>query len=449
MATLHSALFIDYDNVRTELDRYDPAIAARFSNKTLLWLDALEEHLGLSDGIEEEKRHIVSRRCYASPHLIGPYRRNFTQTGFEVIDCPPLTTHLKNSADIYIVMDVIDYLARYPHIDEYIILSGDADFVPVLNRLRKELKRSVIFASYNTTAAYRNCSDQRIEAEFFAEHLAAATTAPRAAQAAASAEAAPGSAPRLGEKPGAAIDPGLSAAIEDCLVRAAARRMGRLPFASAAHALRDQLAAELGGGWAGHRTFTALLEHVTLRTLEVDWKAQEINDPEFEVDLAEWDEADRERLSEFVTDLLGNASKPVPPLPPAEYSLIFDQLAAYYLQPEPGTFAHCIGSVVDVCRERGVDVSPQEIRFIATGISMQQYRFTEARDARHLASLWRAQVFDLCREPDWMREAEDAELLASWFHAADETVEQARDDFLARTAGEEGEIAAEGAEATA
>ena len=134
MTQLNSALFIDYDNVRSELDRYDPAVAARFSNKPLLWLDAFERHLPVRQG-REEARRIVARRCYASPQRINHFRRIFVQTGFEVIDCPPLTAHLKNSADIYIVMDVVDYLQRYPHIEEFIILSADADFVPVLNRL--------------------------------------------------------------------------------------------------------------------------------------------------------------------------------------------------------------------------------------------------------------------------------------------------------------------------
>lgn len=104
MKQLHSALFIDYDNVRPELDRYDPAIGARFSNKPLVWLEALENSMPLPAGVEAEGRRIVSRRSYASPHLINNHRRNFTQTGFEVIDCPPLTAGLKNSADIYIVM---------------------------------------------------------------------------------------------------------------------------------------------------------------------------------------------------------------------------------------------------------------------------------------------------------------------------------------------------------
>ncbi len=431
MTQIHSALFIDYDNVRTELDRYDPAVAARFSNKTLLWLAALEKELQLPDG--SESRRIVSRRCYASPHMIDGYRRNFTQTGFEVVDCPPLTMHLKNSADIYIVMDVVDYLQRYPHIDEYIILSADADFVPVLNRLRKELKKTAIFTSYNTTSAYRNCADRTIEADFFARHLVVESVAPRTV---ADGDAREAKLPAVLASPGD-VSAELSAAVEACLVRAAGRRYGKILFAAAAPILRDELATELGTTWAGQRSFTALLEHSVLERLHVDWSEQMITDPEFEPDLSGWDEADRERLGQFVFDVMLSAGAKAPPLlRPADYSLIFDELAAYYHQDDPGTFADCISSVASVCTQREIAATPQDIRYIATGISMQQYRFIEGADALHLAALWRAQVFDLCREPDWMREPEDAELLATWLHATGESVEGARDDFLARTGDE-------------
>ncbi|HEX6375697.1 MAG TPA: NYN domain-containing protein [Allosphingosinicella sp.] len=443
MRQLHSALFIDYDNVRTELERYDPAVAARFSNKTLVWLEALEKSMPLPSGVEADGRRIVSRRCYASPHKVNNHRRNFTQTGFEVIDCPPLTAHLKNSADIYIVMDIIDYLQRYPNIEEYIILSADADFVPVLNRLRKELKKSVIFTSYNTTAAYRNCSDRTIEADFFAKYLAVETTAPRASQDIAGkaarqappAAVSPASAPPAGNSD---VDPQLAAAIAMCLTRAADARLGSVTFAIAAQALREELAAELGSNWAGHRTFAALLDHTNLPGLEVDSKGQVIRNPAFEVDLAGWDEEEREQLGEFVGDVLwcGRAAKHVPLLPPALYCMIFDELAKHYRQNEPGTLAHAINTVSEACRSRGAEVSAQAVRSVATGITMQQYRFSAASDANELAALWRAQVFDLCEEPDWMRETEEADRLAGWFHATGEPLEAARDDFLARTAGE-------------
>jgi hypothetical protein len=442
MSQLHTALFIDYDNVRTELDRYDPAIAARFSNKPLLWLGALERELKLPDGSEDTGRRIVSRRCYASPHMIDGYRRNFTQTGFEVVDCPPLTTNLKNSADIYMVMDIVDYLQRYPHIGEYIILSADADFVPVLNRLRKELKKSAIFTSYNTTSAYRNCADRTIEADFFATHLAIESVAPRAAQESAGEVAAPAKPMAALLQPPGDVSPELSGLIEACLVRAAERRFGRLAFAAAAAALRNAHPAELGSNWAGQRTFTALLEHSRLERLQVDWDAQTITDPEFALELPGWNEDDQERLGDFLLDVMLSAGAKAPPaLPPAHYREIFDALAAYYHREEPGTFSDCIASVAAYCEERGIDADAQEIRFIATGISMQQYRFADGADARHLAALWRMQVFYLCHEPDWLRDPEEAELLAEWLRATDETIDEAREDFLARTSDEPGESA--------
>jgi hypothetical protein len=449
MKPYHSALFIDYDNVRIELDGYDPNVAARFSNRPLLWLEALEKSMALPSGVEAEGRRIVSRRCYASPHQINNYRRNFTQNGFEVIDCPPLTTNLKNSADIYIVMDILDYLQRYPSIEEFIILSGDADFVPVLNRLRKELKKSVIFTSYNTTAAYRNCSDRTIEADFFATYLAVETTAPRASQdnagKAASkavtvpmAPAAVLSATPASPAVGNGVNPQLGDAIAACLERAADARLGSVPFALAAQALRDELGSQLGSGWGGYRTFVALLDHLDLPGLEVDSKWQMIRSRSFEANLADWDSEDRTDLGEFVTDLLwcGRAAKYVPLLRPAAYSIIFDELAKHYRQDEPGTLAHAIDMVSNACRSRGAEVSAQAVRSVTTGITMQQYRFSAASEADDLAALWRVQVFDLCDQPDWMREPEEALRLARWFHATEEAPQAGRDDFLARTADE-------------
>jgi hypothetical protein len=445
MTQLNSALFIDYDNVRTELDGYDPAVAARFSNRPLRWLAALEKELKLPDGVDGEERRIVSRRCYASPRMIDGYRRNFTQTGFEVIDCPPLTTHLKNSADIYIVMDIVDYLQRYPHIDEYIILSADADFVPVLNRLRKELKKSAIFTSYNTTSAYRNCADRTIEADFFATHLAVESAAPRAAQPDEPAVE-PVKPAMPGLQPSEELSAELSAAVEACLVATAARRFGRVAFSSAGSALRNGLAGELGSNWAGRRTFTSLLEHVPLERLEVDWEAQIITDPKFEMVLPGWSEEERQRLGEFVLDVMVSAAAKAPPaLPPTHYSAVFDALADYYRQEEPGTFSQCIESVAATCAERGIEAGAQDIRFIATGISMQGYRFEDGGDAEQLASLWRTQVFYLCREPDWMRDPEQALLLAEWLHATGEDIERAKEDFLTRTGDEPASEAAEAA----
>ena len=89
-------------------------------------------------------------------------RHHFLRAGFEVIDCPPLTAQLKNSADIRMVMDIRDLLMHDTYFDEFIILSGDADFTPVLIRLRAHARRTVIFANDFTAAPYTAISDGEV-----------------------------------------------------------------------------------------------------------------------------------------------------------------------------------------------------------------------------------------------------------------------------------------------
>ena len=96
-------------------------------------------------------------------------RHHFLRAGFEVIDCPPLTAQLKNSSDIRMVMDIRDYLTHDTYFDEFIILSGDADFTPVLHRLRAHARRTVIFANDFTAAPYTAISDGEVrEADLIA-----------------------------------------------------------------------------------------------------------------------------------------------------------------------------------------------------------------------------------------------------------------------------------------
>jgi hypothetical protein len=60
------------------------------------------------------------------------------------------------------VMDVRDYLNHDTRFDEFIILSGDADFTPVLHRLRAHARRTVIFANDYTAAPYTAICDGEV-----------------------------------------------------------------------------------------------------------------------------------------------------------------------------------------------------------------------------------------------------------------------------------------------
>src|SRR5262249_41752584 len=97
------------------------------------------------------------------------YRAYFTRCAFSVVDCPPMTGYGKNSTDIHMVMDILDALKHETRFDEFIILSGDSDFTPVLLRLRMHDRRTVILTSGPVAQAYKAAADLVVSAVAFIE----------------------------------------------------------------------------------------------------------------------------------------------------------------------------------------------------------------------------------------------------------------------------------------
>jgi hypothetical protein len=180
-----TTIFVDYDNVYLSLKRKSEEAAKRFSKDASRWIKEIETGrlMTPTNGPSEEgARRIVINRCYGNPvprrnqndnstdMSSFPFvRHHFLRAGFEVIDCPPLTAQLKNSADIRMVMDVRDILTHDTYFDEFVILSGDADFTPVLHRLRSHARRTVIYSNDNTAAPYAAICDAEVrESDFLA-----------------------------------------------------------------------------------------------------------------------------------------------------------------------------------------------------------------------------------------------------------------------------------------
>jgi NYN domain len=180
-----SAVFVDYDNIYLSLKRKNEDVAKRFAKDASSWVKQLE--LGnlitpTNTPMSDRPRRLVMNRCYGNPvprrnqndnstdmNSFPFVRHHFLRAGFEIVDCPPLTAQLKNSSDIRMVMDIRDYLDHKTDFDEFIILSSDADFTPVLHRLRSHAKHTVIFANDHTAAPYIALSDGEVrEADLIA-----------------------------------------------------------------------------------------------------------------------------------------------------------------------------------------------------------------------------------------------------------------------------------------
>lgn len=170
---IKAALFVDFDNIYVGLKRnLDEEAAETFATDPLKWVRWLET--GMPTTEEEaaaplQRRSVLVRRCYLNPKSHHRYRPFFTRAAFKVVDCPSLTYSGKNSADIQMVMDILDTLEHQTRFDEFIIFSGDADFTPVLLRLRDYDRRTVVLTVGPTAEAYLAACERVITEDVFVE----------------------------------------------------------------------------------------------------------------------------------------------------------------------------------------------------------------------------------------------------------------------------------------
>ena len=171
---IKTALFIDFDNILLGLRNYSKEAALQFAREPHRWLAWIER--GMPNSEENGAtgmllpRSVLLRHCYANPLTIDKFRSYFIRSAFSVIDCPTITGEPnKNSADIRMVMDVIDALEHKTRFDEFVLFSGDSDFMPLLLRLRAHDRRTAIVTVGPTARAYKAATDRVIEVDTFVE----------------------------------------------------------------------------------------------------------------------------------------------------------------------------------------------------------------------------------------------------------------------------------------
>ena len=167
-----AALFVDFDNIYIGLRKIHPKAAEKFATDPKRWLAWLEKGML---GQEREvaiglPRRILLRLCYLNPETFREFRPDFTRSAFRVVDCPPLTGQNKNSTDIHMVMDILDAMRHDTRFEEFIILSGDSDFTPVLLRLRNHDRRTMILTAGPAATAYKAAADHVIGVDAFVEN---------------------------------------------------------------------------------------------------------------------------------------------------------------------------------------------------------------------------------------------------------------------------------------
>jgi uncharacterized protein (TIGR00288 family) len=83
------------------------------------------------------KGSIVVKKAYCDWERYRDFKKDMHEASFEMIEIPHVRMSGKNSADIRMVVDALDLCYTKPHVDTFVIVSGDSDFSPLVSKLRE------------------------------------------------------------------------------------------------------------------------------------------------------------------------------------------------------------------------------------------------------------------------------------------------------------------------
>ncbi|MFF4827977.1 NYN domain-containing protein [Streptomyces sp. NPDC001312] len=408
-----AALFVDFDNIFLGLREFDAEAAEAFATRPAQWMSWLETVGGAENGQPVSARRFLVRDAYLNPVAFGRYRAVFTRSGFRAIDCPPLTTQGKNSADIYMVLDIMDALVNPTRYDEFVILSGDADFTPVLRRLRAQDRWTTVVTAGLSAAALRANCDTLVTPEQLA--AAALGDMPESNEASLGYVPASFMSPTAHERESALArahaqpDADVDAVAE--AIRRAVRAADR-PLASAAAAqaaLRvDPEIKETN--WYGAGSFRAFLG-IYLTDLHYQPTAPGyVFDPTLHsADDISSDE--RTRIDPFLQQV--STVTGVPPLSSQAYHALFLALAED-LQQNAFALFPTSKRVRDQTDLLGTPVPRNAINFVIKGLKYAGQPLTDSVAAEALAEAWANNVCALCTNAQMPLTEDDREAIRGW-----------------------------------
>jgi len=142
---LNFAVFIDYDNIEIGVKS---TLNREFDVKCVL------------DGIKE-RGEISAKIAYANWGRQTAEARKFTENGVQMVQRDTTPRGDKNGADINLALDALEMAFTRDHINAFAIISGDSDFMALVNKLKQYNKRVYIVGgkAFTSTILQRNCHE--------------------------------------------------------------------------------------------------------------------------------------------------------------------------------------------------------------------------------------------------------------------------------------------------
>ena len=142
---LNIAVFVDYDNIEIGLKS-----TLRREFDVSLALDALKE-----------RGDIDAKFAYANWGRQDGATRQMAENAVQMVQRIPSPRGDKNGADINLALDALEMAFTHTHVNAFAIVSGDSDFIPLVNKLKEYGKTVFVVGgkAFTSTILQQNCHE--------------------------------------------------------------------------------------------------------------------------------------------------------------------------------------------------------------------------------------------------------------------------------------------------
>src|SRR5207302_5102085 len=142
---LKIAVFIDFDNVEIGVKS---TIGGQFD-------------IGLVLEAIKERGEIVTKIAYSDWKRAGDYRRLLTQHAIRMVQGNRTPGGDKNGADITMALDALEMAFTHDHINAFVIVGGDSDFISLVEKLKQYGRKVIVVGGrqFTSLTMQKNCHE--------------------------------------------------------------------------------------------------------------------------------------------------------------------------------------------------------------------------------------------------------------------------------------------------
>ena len=142
---LKIAVFIDFDNVEIGV-------------KTTL---GLPFDIGAVLEAIKERGEIITKVAYGDWKRSGDYGRAMAQHAVRLVQRVPTPGGDKNGADINLALDALEMAFTYSHINAFVIVGGDSDFITLVEKLKQYDRKVFVVGgrAFTSQVMQKNCTE--------------------------------------------------------------------------------------------------------------------------------------------------------------------------------------------------------------------------------------------------------------------------------------------------